>query len=297
MTIAFFLGIHMVICIIAGVIIKSGYYGIKGAIYPVVVCVPVCGLLLFLAEACREEIRRNGMQEVGIGELKIQEVRYKRIEVGQGEQEAVPLEEAMELNDSQVQRKLMMDILQRNPEQYIELLQRTRMAEDVELTHYATTTIQEIQSGYEQKIQELSEELLKSPENPVLLMRMRRALKKYIESGLLSGNILDIYRGRLEEILERLCAAENASWRYRLEWVQNRIAERRFEGVEEVLAELLQTLPEQEEIYRTYVEYYFRMGNKEGIRRILGEIKQKNIYLTAEGKKWYAFWNGKEPEE
>lgn len=297
MAVIIFLIIHLIVCIITGVIIKSGYGEIKGSVYPVVVCVPICGFFLFLAEADREKIRNRGMREVGIEELKIQDVRFKRIEVGQEEQEVVPLEEAMELNSSQVQRKLMMDILQKNPEQYIDLLQNTRMAEDVELTHYATTTIQEIQGGYEQKIQELSAELSKNPQSTVLLKRMRRELKEYINSGLLSGNMLDIYRGRLDEVLERLCQVGAVKWHYELEWIQSRIAQNRLEGIEEVLEKLLLGQQGREEIYRTYVEYYFRKGDKEGIRRILGEIEQKNIYLTAEGKKWYAFWNGKEPEE
>lgn len=288
--------IHLLICIAVGLLFKSGRIKTRSLIFPAVVFVPVFGLLLLLLEEREERIRQMEQRTIGLEKLKIQDVKYRKIEVSSGENEkiTVPLEEAMAVNDADVRRKLMMEILQRDPEQYIDLLQKARMAEDVELTHYATTAMQEIQGNYEKTLHRLSIELVENPKDRKTLLRCRREYSRYIESGLLSGSILTVYRRQLDHILSTLCELEPENKNYKTDWISNRIALEEPEGVEEVLEELLLKWPEDEKVYRICVEFYWTKGQKADIRRILDKIQKQEFYLSGSGKQWFAFWNQKE---
>ena len=135
--------IHLIVCIVIFLLMKQGKIKSSMVVYPAVVLVPVCGLALLVIEEYRVRNTTQKERQVGVESFKISDIRYKRIEVDDDSNETitVPLEEAISVNNASVRRKLMMDILHRNPEEYIELLQMTRTADDTELTHYATTTM------------------------------------------------------------------------------------------------------------------------------------------------------------
>lgn len=288
--------LHLLVCAGVGVMMKAGKIKTKNLILPTVVFVPVWGLLLLFLEEYEASRKRMGTKEMGLESFKIQDVKYQRIQMdeNQNEEITVPLEEALLVNDASVRRKLMMDILHRNPEEYIELLQKTRTADDTELTHYATTTMMEIQGKYEARIHELGEVLAAEPENVEIMKKSRRVLKKYINSGLLSGNILEIYRKQLDELEEMLLRRDPENQNYTFERFENRIALGDFEGMEEELNQAVRRWPEEERVYQIYVEYYWHMRQGEKIREILEKIKTEHVYLTSEGKKWYEFWDKKE---
>ena len=179
--------IHLIICIVIFLLMKQGKIKSSMVVYPAVVLVPVCGLVLLVIEEYRVRNTTQKERQVGVESFKISDIRYKRIEVDDDSNETitVPLEEAISVNNASVRRKLMMDILHRNPEEYIELLQMTRTADDTELTHYATTTMMEIQNKYELEIHKLSEEIKENPRELQVLKKYRKVLLKYIDSGLI----------------------------------------------------------------------------------------------------------------
>ena len=189
--------IHLIICIVIFLLMKQGKIKSSMVVYPAVVLVPVCGLVLLVIEEYRVRNTKQKERQVGVESFKISDIRYKRIVVDDDSNETitVPLEEAISVNNASVRRKLMMDILHRNPEEYIELLQMTRTADDTELTHYATTTMMEIQNKYELEIHKLSEEI---KENPKEL----QVLKVQHQASLL----IKTARGTRSEIIEKIQA-------------------------------------------------------------------------------------------
>lgn len=293
-----FVVLHLIVCAGTGIGIWSGRIRTRYPIFPVVVFVPVWGILLLMLEENKAALRRRRAKEIGIESFKIQDVKYQRIEVDESKNQeiTVPLEEAMLVNDASVRRRLMLDILRRNPEEYIELLQKASNAQDTELTHYATTTMMEIQGRYEAKIHALKEEVRQEPENTAVLRKYRRMLKKYIESGLITGNILDIYRRQLDEIEEQLVRQNPEKRKYVLERIENRIALGQCEGLEEELKQLAEDGGQEEEVYRVFVEYYWQTRQGDKMKELLEQMQEKNIYLTHEGKKWYEFWREREPD-
>lgn len=293
-----FLGMHIAACLAAGYICCKKQIRIRNPVLVIAVLVPIWGVLLLLADLWIEERGKNGSLEIGLEKLSICDVKFLPIQVEHEKkrEQIIPLEEAIAINDAGTRRMLMLDILHRNPEEHIALLQRARLTDDTELTHYATTAMMEIQSGYEQRIRELDQEaklfetLQDTDSLKIVLRRLRKELKRYINSGLITGTILNIYRRKLEAVLKRLLAFAPENKNYYLDGIENRIEQKKTEHVEADLQEALRRWPQEEYIYRLFVQFYQLTAQGEKMKEILAEIEKKKIYLSAEGKQWFAFW-------
>lgn len=288
--------IHLIICIVIFLLMKQGKIKSSMVVYPAVVLVPVCGLVLLVIEEYRVRNTKQKERQVGVESFKISDIRYKRIVVDDDSNETiiVPLEEAISVNNASVRRKLMMDILHRNPEEYIELLQMTRTADDTELTHYATTTMMEIQNKYELEIHKLSEEIKENPKELQVLKKYRKVLLKYIDSGLISGKILEIYRAQLDDILRKLCEMLPENRVYFLDYIRNQIALGKNDNIDGQIMDMINRWPDEVQVYQIYVESLWKSNRGDEIPGVLNRLKEGNVYLSSEGKAWLEFWEQKD---
>lgn len=288
--------IHLIICIVIFLLMKQGKIKSSMVVYPAVVLVPVCGLVLLVIEEYRVRNTKQKERQVGVESFKISDIRYKRIVVDDDSNETitVPLEEAISVNNASVRRKLMMDILHRNPEEYIELLQMTRTADDTELTHYATTTMMEIQNKYELEIHKLSEEIKENPKELQVLKKYRKVLLKYIDSGLISGKILEIYRAQLDDILRKLCEMLPENRVYFQDYIRNQIALGKNDNVDGQIMDMINRWPDEVQVYQIYVEFLWKSNRGDEIPGVLNRLKEGNVYLSSEGKAWLEFWEQKD---
>ncbi len=290
-----FVLVHLAVCVAVYFFIKCGRLKTSLIVFPVVVFVPVCGLILMGIEECRT---RNwfGGRPLGVELLKIADVRYRRIEVDDDSDKkiTVPLEEAISVNSATVRRRLMMNILRHNPEEHIDLLQMTRTSDDTELTHYATTAMMEIQNSYEARIHEISKRYRENHSDIRVLKTYRNVLVKYIESGLISGKILEIYRRQLDEVLGTLCRLVPENRGYFENYIENRIVIGDEDDLEHEISGMLKKWPEEESVYRLYVEYLWKNNRGEEIPGVLAQMKKAGIYLSGNGKTWFTFWEKKD---
>lgn len=288
--------IHLIVCIVIFLLMKQGKIKSSMVVYPAVVLVPVCGLVLLVIEEYRVRNTKQKERQVGVESFKISDIRYKRIVVDDDSNETitVPLEEAISVNNASVRRKLMMDILHRNPEEYIELLQMTRTADDTELTHYATTTMMEIQNKYELEIHKLSEEIKENPKELQVLKKYRKVLLKYIDSGLISGKILEIYRAQLDDILRKLCEMLPENRVYFQDYIRNQIALGKNDNIDGQIMDMINRWPDEVQVYQIYVEFLWKSNRGDEIPGVLNRLKEGNVYLSSEGKAWLEFWEQKD---
>ena len=288
--------IHLIICIVIFLLMKQGKIKSSMVVYPAVVFVPICGLVLLVIEEYRVRNTTQKERQVGVESFKISDIRYKRIVVDDDSNETitVPLEEAISVNNASVRRKLMMDILHRNPEEYIELLQMTRTADDTELTHYATTTMMEIQNKYELEIHKLSEEIKENPKELQVLKKYRKVLLKYIDSGLISGKILEIYRAQLDDILRKLCEMLPENRVYFQDYIRNQISLGKNDNIDGQIMDMINRWPDEVQVYQIYVEFLWKSNRGDEIPGVLNRLKEGNVYLSSEGKAWLEFWEQKD---
>lgn len=286
--------IHIIVCILIFIQKKCGHIHTRTVAYQIAYLIPFWGPILFIVEerACR---KNSVSKEVGLDSLKIMDERYKRIKVvaNRNEDITVPLEEAMVINDSQVRRRLMMDVLQNEPQDNVSLLLAARVSDDTDIAHFATTTMMQIQSKYEADIQEIQALLEETPDDVNLLRKYRKVLMDYLNSGLLSGNVMDVYRNLVGEVIIKLVDKEPGNPNYIYDFIEDRIAIGENADLESWIELLEQYYGENEMTYRVCVDYYYSCHQGEKIKQLLDRIERENVYLTSEGKKWYRFWRGK----
>ena len=263
----------------------------RNMILPAACLIPVCGPVIALVDEWQVRHSRMGVRTVDdYTQIQGDEAWHREVIVRNDDALTVPLEEAMTVDDAHVSRSLMMKLLHTGAENYVELLKKVTESNDVELTHYATTAMMEIQSDYERKIGELSEKIKKNPKDTASFMQCRSRIKAYIDSGLISDTVLMQYRLRLDEVLSKLCALEPDAVRFEYERIENLILLKKYDGIEKRLASLERKYPEESRIYRLYVEYYYSTHAGEKIADTLRRMKERGVYLDSAGKEWLEVW-------
>lgn len=285
--------LHVLSIIVVAVLWKSGKLVTRQMFFPMLVFIPFWGFISFLVLERTERKNKAGIRDIELENLKINDIKYKRIEIDRDENQniTVPLEEALIVNDTVTRRKLMLDILQKDPSEYIDLLQTARMSDDTEISHYATTSMMEIQSMYEEKLHVLSERYKDNPYDIRVAVRYRKILKKYIESGLVSGNILKIYQMKLDEVLESIIKNDKDNKKYVMEQLDNMIDCGNLDGFEKKALDVKSRWGEEENIYIILAKYYRKVSDGEKLKSIVKEVKEKNIYLSHKGRDWLEFWS------
>lgn len=287
-----FLVIHLTVCVMAVIMKKSGKIKSAHMILPAVFLVPVCGCFLLIVDEW--QVRHTGRKIKDVedyADVAEDELWHREIITQNDDELTVPLEEAMTVNSPSVSRKLMMKLLHTNPEQYVELLKKVTLSDDVELTHYATTSVMEIQSHYEDRIGKLFSDAEDNPDDTGTLVRCRKQLKAYIDSGLISDTVLMQYRRKLADVLQRLCIMQPAAVRYKFEYIENSILIGKTDNVKEQLEILEKEYPDDVRLYKLYVQYYYFTNNGAGISDVISKVKNRGIYLDSEGKQWFDAWN------
>ncbi len=289
---AFFI-IHFVGCFILTSFMLAKVLKVNENIYAAIVFLPIVGFVILLIQKAVEWHRISANKEIGLEKMKVDNVRFMHIKMSddQNEDLTVPLEEAMIINDASTRRKLLMEVLQKDPSKHVELLMVASNSEDTELTHYATTTMMEVQTEFETSIKRLTDELDYTNHKDRVLVRLRQVLTEFIKSGLLTGTILRLYQTRLENVLQQLCKIYPEQKVYTMELASIYLDLGKTESVKEILDNISGKWPMDEDVFQLKVDYYAACGQGEKIQEVVQEMKEKGVYLSADGRQWMEFWD------
>lgn len=326
--------VHIVLCIIVTVLLRLKIIKTREHIVPILYLIPFTGPLIFFMEQWLQKRKLYSSRNAGYDRLEIDDLRFQKIVLptGEGKNDVVPLEEAMEINNSYTRRSLIMDILKGKPEDYVPVLESASLSDDTELSHYATTSMIAIQTRYEARLGELElrmrdirdavdikadveadidefERNLREKGNTVelvsenfnipskgyimLLDEYIMLIDKYMDSGLISGAIYDIYQVKYDAALVEMLGYVKDIKKYWLMWVTNRIETGRLKGMDKLLELMRMNWPDDEKCYMVYMAYAFKTDNDELASEIIKTVEERQIYLSKNGKEWYDFWRGK----
>lgn len=287
-----FLVIHIVLCMFFMMCkMKSDGKNTFSAV--VVICMPIVGFLLWCAEYLIVLNEKDNSKSLDLEKLKITDERYRRVEADESRSNSmvVPLEDAMVVNDTMLRRSLMLDILHKNPEEYLHLLEKASHSDDVEITHYATTTLSEIQREYEIQIQKCMRRYKKYPNDMDNLSEYKECLIKYTGSGLISGVVLLMQRRNLIDVLKVLLDQEKTSREDIYSYIETNMDVEDYQEAERVLSQFETKCKDDLKYYQLAVRYYWETENTEEIAKQLQKIVDRKVYLNKEGKAWFEFWN------
>lgn len=263
---------------------------------PLLCLIPVWGFAAMVILEMRTRDDKENREEIGIEKLKVNDAVHKSLllEENPMEDQVVPLEEALLINDASTRRQLMMEVLYANPEDYVEQLKGARMNEDTEVVHYAVTALAELQKEYELRFQELEGRRKTEPENEEVTEQYLEVLKRYLESGIAEGNEwktkLKVYSQLLEEQIRRYPDEMDL----REEKVRADLNTGAYTAAKQEILHILTHWSRSETGYLLMIQYYSALHDRQGIDRILEEIQRRKIHLTPNGRRLTGFWKKEE---
>ena len=223
----------------------------------------------------------GGVFFVFIHHIKIWKQNYKG--------NIVPLEEALIVNEPELRRELIMNVLNDNPEEYVELLKQARMNEDVEVVHYAITAMVELSKEYDSKLQELERLHQISPEDPEVMEQYCEFMEEYLSQGLLEEQIERVQRQRYEQLLEKKLKHQE-DLHTCVCMVKNRMKLGDFGKAHEILQIIEKKWHRHEAYWILKVQYCVEQKQGEELKRTLDKMKKAHIYLSSKGREDLALW-------
>jgi hypothetical protein len=256
----------------------------------VVLCLPVIGIVA--AIICTRLIGED--RETPVSKM------YRMVEkdimtVNAGRQEldvVVPFDEIMLLSNDQSRREVMMHILRRDPFLYLEVLKAAKSSSDVEVTHYATTTIIEIQRDLDIAMQEAGEAYSADNDDIDSVNRYINTLSSYINTGLLLENRMLQLRNELSDVLEHKLSIFPNSRSAHLLLIENDINLGRHERAAQVAADMREKWPTDEASWLKSLHVYMASGNAEKKANIASQIKNEIIHWSRSGREEAEFLCG-----
>ena len=204
-------------------------------------------------------------------------------------EEIIPLEEALVLQDKEVSRWMLMEIVSRAPAKFIDLLFLARQDEDTEVVHYATTLIAEISRQYDIRLQTLDKKHQENPSDYRILAEYCAVLAAYLQKNLVTKRMEEVLRKDYSYLLEKKLQQKEQLSDY-VKLIENELLLKRYESVEKYLNTISQKWPQQEEIYMLYLRYYFETRQGERLEELVEAIKNGSIYISKANQERLAFW-------
>jgi hypothetical protein len=210
----------------------------------------------------------------------------------------VPLEEALVMNNASMRRAIMMEILHNEPLQHIDLLKLACRSDDMEVVHYATTTIMEVQRSFDLSIQGLDRAMDQSDVSSGAPNKAEEMLRQYVMSGLLEGYPLRRIRERYDDVLSRKAAQAQCDAESRLALVLNKIYMGDFSGAEGEIGLIVKERPDLEDAWLLGLRLAAEQCDRAGFDAWIARMKRAHIRLSARGRDILRFWQERtdEPE-
>ena len=193
---------HLVAVIVSFFLIRFEVLKVDRLMLAIIICIPVFGFVSAVLVSMLIRMGKVGTKSKDLENMKSSNQNADTILVEAPESvNVVPLEDALIMDDPSVRRSVMLDVLMSNTEGYLPVINEARMNDDVEVVHYATTAMVEISKDYELRAQEYSSAYAEDPLKEGLIDEYIGFLKQYVGSGMIQGQILEIQRNTLMQLL------------------------------------------------------------------------------------------------
>lgn len=289
--------LHLVLCALICLGLHLRWLHFSRQMIPMILLVPVFGILTAMTAEIILRTGRNGVRDITLEDphLEYADLRLHSIDRDRHGQ-VVPLQEALLINNAETRRSLILEIIRQDPKHYIRQLQEACSDSDLEVSHYASTAMMEVQREYELSTQQAEADHAKDPADPVKLHQAIRCMRGYIDSGLINPSVAPAYRHRLGDLLDKQIAAAPEDMDARLSAVENCLALENLTGAKALADAAVQRWPNREQVWLSQLKVCYTMGDADGMRHTLQQIRQRNVYLSPEGRRILQFWQNTQEE-
>lgn len=283
--------IHILLCIFTFLSINSGFLKVHKYMFFVVLCLPFWGFMAVMFLHFEVLFKQDNTIEVGVQKMKLDSVLYKGISVEEkkNDDSLVAIEEALIINSQKERREIIMDVLNDNPAEYVEFLQKAGNNEDPEVVHYAVTAMVEISKENDYVLQKLNREYSKNPDDIGILTRYCDFLWTVLEQKLLSGQVEIMNRNLYSQLISKKLKTINSLEDY-INYFENEFALNNYTKAGEILDVADKLYGDYEEIILLKLKYYSELQQSDKIKDLIKDIQSKKMFVSRKVKEAIAFW-------
>ena len=204
----------------------------------------------------------------------------------------VPVEDAMAINENREKRALLLRQLKKDISENYKALLAAEKDEDSESVHYVAATKMEVYRVLHQRWLECSRAYEQDQEDSEKFREVCEALRKLIESQVLSGREQEMYRKKYCSLMEaQVLIDESVLLDLDYEkWMAYLIELERFQAAEQLWDQRRDRL-KNENSYMKMTEFFYRRREKKKFHACIAELqKDRQIRLSAQGLERVRYW-------
>lgn len=283
--------IHILLCILVFLGIKAEILKVHKYMFFVALFLPFWGLLIVLILHFQIWFNADDGIDVGVEKLRLESELYKSVTIDDKKiaVSTVPIEEALVVNSARERRTIIMDVLNDNPKEYVEFLQKAGNNDDTEVVHYAVTALVEISKENDHKLQNFERQYSADPDNPVILEKYTDFLWSCLSQNLMQGQVEVLNRELFHNLIQKKISNGGSVTDFARS-IENDLKRKQFTFASENLRQMKKLYPQREEYYLLRLQYLAALGRGEDIKKLLKEIEESHIFLSSKAKEVLAFW-------
>lgn len=259
----------------------------------VILIAPIAGLFVFLAIQYVHFRKLEEQQAIELEEVSLDDdIYWKALKRSDEESDIlVPLEEALSLNDFDTRRRLLLGTMMDDPQKFTNILTIARANDDSETTHYATTSLAKIQSGFQSELQRQAVKHRETPEDLPALEDYVNTMERYINSGLLDDFLLTRQRTIYAKLIEEKLTLRPYEKRTLIRKIRNSLALKDHMSARDAAAKLQHVFPKDEETWIESIRINVESSDLIGLRETFERIKQTEVKWSPEGRQTLELWS------
>lgn len=283
--------LHLIICGIVWIGIQSGYLRMRKYMFLVALFLPFWGVLLIVVLRFQIGFRKDGVKGVGVEKMKLESALYQSMTVDEKKvaDKTVPMEEALLINSSEERRSMILDVLNDNPREYMEFLQKAGDNDDTEVVHYAVTALVEISKENDARLHELEMQYAANPKDREVLENYTSFLWSCLSKNMMQGQVEKMNRELFATLMKEKLS-QGGSVSDFVQSITNDLKRENYTEAAERLDWMKREFPDDEAYYLLKIQYLAAIKRGEEIRQVLSEIRDHEVYISAKGKEVIAFW-------
>ncbi len=283
--------LHLLMSLLVFFGIRSGLLKVHKIMFWVALLLPFWGVISVMVLHLQIGFKLDDAIDVGVEKLKLESELYKTVTVDEKKVAAktVPIEEALVINSPRERRSIIMDVLNDNPKEYIEFLQKAGNNEDTEVVHYAVTAMVEISKENDYRLQQFEKRYSQNPEDLLVLEDYANFLWSCISQNLMQGQVMIMNRKLYSELMEKKVSVDPTITDF-VRLITNELELKNYTEASVYLKKFKQIYPQSEDYYLMRLKYLGSLNRGEDIKKLINEIESGEIFFSSRAKEELAFW-------
>lgn len=225
----------------------------------------------------------------GDGERSLESIYLRKIDKNE-ELAIVSMEEALNLNEYGVRRKMVMDTLQDDDTIiYLDGLKKALVNEDIETSHYATAVIMEMQRKINDRLVTMEIAYRKDPNNKENEIKYEECLEKIIFSNIYDERNLLKYYEQYKQLSNQILERDEIPERYYLNRIRIDMKTGDFTNAGILCKVYEKNYQYSEDMVICYIKYCVLTCNRLKLDEFLERLRGLPVKLTQESLQYIRF--------